>query len=202
MNLNEEINYLSGKQNSFDSFVKAFYEDTDEFGLLETITMYSKIYGFDLNESVLPNSNEIKLYEDRARNPIIPSSSTVRGIAAPVATRGVSGVGDHFIPDLGPGYRGAKEVAFDKATVAGMAPAKINFLKNIWNKIKGFTTGQFASIKSIVSSGKWAELLKLPIFKGALAVGGAAAVIAILKKLFGKKKITAQQEAAIKAKIA
>jgi len=73
-------------------------------------------------------------------------------------------------------------------------------LAGIWDKIKGFTAGQFSSIKNIVSTGNWGALLKLPIFKGALAAGGVVAVIAVLKKLFkGKNKITPEQEAQLRA---
>lgn len=69
----------------------------------------------------------------------------------------------------------------------------VNKITALWDKVKNFFKDSFSSIKSIVSTGNWAKLFSLPIFKGALAAGGITALLIILKKIFGKKRIAEQE---------
>lgn len=201
MNLKEEIVYntsfdISFKEKEeskkFIDFINAFNEDIEEYGKEKTVMLYSMIFGTDLKEdfesvvSVLseegqPFNVETWLSSKQGRDAIIKTGKQLeqKQIAGNSLAQAVNVA--------------AKETINSPQFVLG----------RLWNKIKTFFTGGFTSIKKIISTGNWQELFKLPLFKGALVAGGVGALLLVLKKIFGKKRIEAEEqkikEQAIKA---
>lgn len=176
MNIREEIQFLALKKITetkknpiLESFIEAFKEDAKEYGFTKAVEIYSSVYG--LNELEHLNENVLPLFEKQMF--------------------GVTGAEKYIAPGK------ANIESWTRAEKKLEGGVSNNLFRNIWQKVKSFSTGQFSSIKKIIETGNWKALLSLPLFKGALAAGGIAAVIAILRKVF-KKKITPEQMTKIK----
>lgn len=229
MNLREEIIYNIDfnpsrksklEEKRFVSFVEAFNEDVEVLGEEKTLLIYSMIFGEELKEDFEGALNELKQInetlseEENALN----EASIEPGLAGSFIRKASKSLGDVKDPLKLSWADRARRLLFPQKPVAkfiGQGQAlgtkaldastkPFNFsgkLLGVWNKVKGFFKGQFNSIVGIVKTGQWSKLFALPLFKGALAAGGVVALIAILKKIFGKKKIEAQ-EAKIKEQAA
>jgi hypothetical protein len=82
------------------------------------------------------------------------------------------------------------------APVAAGAAAKtgiLGILSGLWNKIKSFFGGGVKAIGDTIKTGNYANLVKIPLVQGAMAAGGVALAVVILRKIFGKKKINPQK---------
>jgi hypothetical protein len=206
MDLREEILYnYDGKKGkelreikNFQTFVRGMNEDIRTFGKKETIELYSIIFGDDLKESFEEGINELNEVNleglpAEARNALGFRQKAMGGVAKlPWLAKEIPA-----ITKAGPLTKGAAS-KLSKFAIPGYTPQKA---LSLWEKIKNFFKGGFTSIKEIFQTGNWSKLFTLPIFKGALAAGGVAALLVILKKIFGKKKIDTQ-EAQIRAQAA
>lgn len=197
MNLKEEIVYNTNFDISFKvkkegkkfiDFIDAFNEDVEEYGKEKTIMLYSMIFGTDLKEDF---ENAVSVLSEEGE-----PFSVAAWLKSPEGKNAMANTAKKIEQQHGAN----NQIVNNSKETLNSPTFKLSML---WNKIKSFFTGSFTSIKKIISTGNWQELFKLPLFKGALVAGGVGALLLVLKKIFGKKRIEAEEqkikEQAIKA---